>query len=140
MTNRGWLVVAALVLAVGVGLVDGLAAENKNEPSIKVIMKKANNGDKSLLGQVGKELMAGEPNWATIRTNTKELLGLADSLTKSTPTKGSKESWKKLTAEYVANLKALDDGAQKKSKEGADAAHQKLITSCSACHRVHRGK
>jgi cytochrome c556 len=131
--------VVVLVLAVaGVWVFHPAAAEN--QPSIKAIMKKANDGDASLFGQVGKELMADEPNWAGIRTKTKELLSLADSLSKNTPPRGTKESWKKLTQEYATNLRALDDAAQKKNKDGADAAHQKLITSCNACHRVHKGK
>jgi hypothetical protein len=46
----------------------------------------------------------------------------------------------KLTQQYAANLKALDEAAQKTSKDAADAAHQKLITSCSACHKLHKGK
>jgi hypothetical protein len=134
------VVVTLILLTAWAGMCNRSGADNKKVPSIKAIMKRANDGDESLFGQVGTELMANEPNWANIRTKTKELLSLADSLGKNTPPKGTKESWMKMTQQYAANLKALDDAAQKKNKDGADAAHQKLITSCNGCHRLHKGK
>jgi hypothetical protein len=137
--GRCWLVVLAL-LVVSAWMNERVGAENQKVPSIKAIMKKANDGDESLFGQVGKQLLSDEPNWTDIRTKTKELIVLADSLGKNTPPKGARESWENLTKAYVANLKVLDDAAQKKNKDMLDAAHQKLITSCSGCHKLHKGK
>jgi cytochrome c556 len=108
------------------------------DPTIKEIMTKAHKGGNSLITTVGKELKEDTPPWADVQKQTKELVELGSSLGKNDPPKGDKESWKKLTDQYVTDAKALDAAAQKKDKDAATKAHTKLTGQCMACHRAHR--
>jgi hypothetical protein len=113
--------------------------QGSQKPSpIKEIMMKIAQEPNSLTQVIGKELKAGSPKWEDIQPQTKEFVDMASSLSKYDPPKGSKESWTKLTSEYVDNAKAMDKAAQAKDKDKAMAAHNLLSNACMACHREHR--
>lgn len=116
------------------------AADEDKVPSIKDVMKKVNKGPTSLSVTLGKELKAGEPNWSEIQKHTKEVAKLVAALEKNMPRKGSADSWKDLTKEYVASAKELDEAAEKKDKDAALAAHKKIsgMAVCKSCHTAHR--
>jgi XXXCH domain-containing protein len=106
---------------------------------IKGIMNKLTKGRQSLTSVIGEELKQDPPPWDTIQPQTKEFVELASSMSKYDPPKGSKESWEKQTSAYTESAKELDKAAQTKDKAAALAAHDKLATSCKACHDAHRG-
>ena len=107
-------------------------------PAIKDIMAKLNKGPTSLCPTLGKQLKENAPNWDTIQKETKEFVGLAESLGKNEPPKGDKTNWATLTRDYAANARSLDTAAQKKDSPGAIAAHGKLAGACATCHKAHR--
>jgi cytochrome c556 len=110
------------------------------DPTIKEIMNKAHKGGNSILTSVGNELRGSDPDWDDVQNQTKDLVKLGTALGKNNPPAGEKESWQRLTAEYLTNAKALDAAAQKKDKAGAQAAYKKLTTSCKTCHQAHRAR
>jgi cytochrome c556 len=114
-------------------------AQEDKAPTIKAIMKKMHSGDTSLRPTIAKALKAEAPDWEEIQKATKEFSKFADSLAKNPPPRGEKESWEKLTKEFVANAHAMDESAKKKDKEGAKVAHSKL-GNCKGCHDAHRKK
>ncbi len=131
--------VLALLAVVALALSRTGAADNKS-PTIKEIMQKAHNGDSSLLGQLRGELRDDVPEWADIQKQTKELVTLASSLGKNNPPRGDKESWQKLTKQYLERAKALDGAAKKKDKKASQVAYAKLRGSCGDCHNAHKPK
>ncbi|MBY0522376.1 MAG: cytochrome c [Gemmataceae bacterium] len=116
------------------------SAEDDKDPSIKEIMTKAHKGGDAILGKIGKDLAAKEPDWADVTKLSKELVGLGASLAKNKPTKGEQESWDKLTKSYNESAKALLAAAEKKETKDAKEAHKKLSGSCKGCHDAHKGK
>src|SRR5947209_206658 len=83
--------------------VAGWALAEDKPPTIKEIMTKAHKGSTSLLMKLRQELDAGDPAWEPIEKQSKELVGLGKSLGKNKPPRGEKESWDKLTKQYVQN-------------------------------------
>jgi hypothetical protein len=133
----GFLVLAAVaVLALHQARVEG----QDKTADIKEVMTKAHKGPTSLIPVMGKELKSATPPWEEIQKQTKELVELATSLGKNPPPTGEKASWEKLTKQYLTNAKDLEEAAQKKDKQTAEAAHAKLRGSCSACHKAHRSQ
>jgi hypothetical protein len=98
------------------------------------------NGEQSLTTVIGEELQVDPPPWDKLQPRTKEFVTLAASMGKHEPTRGSRESWAKLTAAYSDTAVALDKAVQAKDKAAALVAHQTLSasTSCKACHIEHR--
>jgi hypothetical protein len=107
--------------------------------TIKDVMTKAHK-PKGLLPALRKALNSGEPDWATIQKQTKELATLARTLGKNDPPKGERESWEKLTKAYTNNAEALEAAAEKEDKVSARAAQAKLSGSCLTCHKAHKGQ
>jgi cytochrome c556 len=66
------------------------------------------------------------------------LTALADALTKGTPPKGEKESWEKLSGDYLKAAKELNEAATKKDIDVAVSAVSTLGKSCMTCHMAHR--
>jgi cytochrome c556 len=130
-------VVSVLALLAVLALVTSPAAAQK-DPSIKEIMTKAHKGNNSIIASVGGELRGDDPDWPDVQKQTKELVTLGMALGKNDPPKGDKDSWQRLTQQYVANAKALDAAAQRQDKTAAQAVHKKLTSSCAACHKAHR--
>ncbi len=131
--------VLALLAVIALALNRTVAADEKT-PTIKEIMKKAHNGDSSLLGQLRGELRDDEPEWAEIQKQTRELVTLATSLGKNKPPRGEMGSWDKLTKQYLEKAKALDGAAKKKDKKSSQVAFAKLRGSCTDCHNAHKAK
>jgi hypothetical protein len=139
--TRLWWVTGFLVLLAGAGLTrNATSADEEKEPTIKEIMTKAHKGGNSLIQKLGKELKADDPEWETIQKQTKELVKLGTSLGKNDPPKGEKESWEKLTKEYLENAQSLEKSAKDKNKEKATEVQKTLTKSCMACHKAHKGK
>jgi cytochrome c553 len=130
--STGLTVLAVLAVALG------WASADDKTPSIKDIMTKAHKGGDSLIEKLGKELKADEPKWDDVQKETKELVDLGSALGKNDPPKGEKESWAKLTKQYVDEAKVLDGAAQKKDKAAAAEAQKTLKTYCAACHKEHK--
>src|SRR5947209_4779124 len=121
---------------VALALVCGLSASAGDEKgsSIKDIMTKAHKGGDSILGRIRADLKDTDPNWEDVNKGSKELVKLGADLSKAKPEKGEARSWKKLTDNYVKNVKTLQSAAQKKNKTAATAAVGRIGTSCGACH------
>jgi hypothetical protein len=135
-----WQVVSVVaLLAAMVVTATSSSADDKKDPTIKEIMTKAHKGGDSLIQTVGKELKAGDPDWADIQKKTKQLVELGTSLGKNEPPKGEQKSWEKLTKQYLENAKALNTAVEKKDKKDALAAHKKLTGMCATCHKAHKG-
>lgn len=126
---------AAVLGLVAAGLV---SAQGSKTPSIKDIMSKLGKGTTSLCPTLGKELKDDEPAWDEIQKQTKEFVSLVEALGKNDPPMGTKDSWTRLTSQYLANAKDLDTAAQKKDRSAAAAAHKKITGSCMACHKAHK--
>jgi hypothetical protein len=139
--TRLWRVTGFLALLVGAGLtLNAIGADKEKEPTIKEIMTKAHKGGNSLIQKLGKELKAADPEWEAIQKQAKDLVKLGTSLGKNDPPKGEKDSWEKLTKEYLDNAKSLEKAANDKNKEKATESQKALSKSCMACHKAHKGK
>jgi hypothetical protein len=132
------LALVALVTVAGLTLAPS-RAEDKKTPTIKEVMAKANKGNSALLGVLKKELAAQDINWDHVQEHAKELLDLSKALGKNEPPKGEKASWEKLTKQYEDNATALNKAAEKKERQAATDARNKLQGSCAGCHKLHRG-
>jgi cytochrome c556 len=113
-------------------------ASAQKETSIKDIMTRAHKGQNAIITILGKELKGDNPNWSDIQKQSKELETLATALAKNQPPKGDRKSWETLTKSYSENVANLKKAADQKDKEAASAAHRKITTSCSSCHKSHR--
>jgi hypothetical protein len=130
---KKWACVAGLLALVMTASV--LAADL----DIKMIMKKAHSPT-GLLYNIGKDLKDDEPDWDNIQQETKELASLAAMLEMNKPPMGDKESWARLTAQYLAMAKDLDAAAQKKNLSGAKSVQARMSNdnTCKGCHKLHR--
>jgi cytochrome c556 len=131
-----WLSLFALI---GLSLAPA-GAQDDAVPAVKKIMGKLNKGPKSLTATLKKDLNTDNLDWAKIQKDAKEFARLAGFMSKNEPPAGSKESWNKLTQQYAAYAKALNDAAQNMDQADAKKAHQKLSTACKSCHSEHRPK
>ncbi len=119
------------------GLTAGLAGAGKLM-TVKQIMGKLNKGPNALTPSLKRSLQKDQPDWTQIQEQSKEYATLSTELTKTTPPRGDKASWEKLTKEYAAAAKSLEVASAKRDKGAALAAHGKLTKACSACHKAHR--
>ncbi|HEX4591306.1 MAG TPA: hypothetical protein VH120_15325 [Gemmataceae bacterium] len=131
-----WAATAGLLLT-GFG-VNRLGAADDKVPTIEDIMQKVNKKKGGLHADVGDALKKGTVDWDTIQAKTKQYATLADFLGKNDPPKGSKASWEKLTKTYADDAKTLNSAAEKKDKQGATTAWNKLSRECMGCHRQHK--
>lgn len=126
---------AALVLGVTFVMGSGLSvADDKKKLSTKEIMKAQNK----LKGEVPKDVAAGK--WDAVETKAKAWVSAAEDLSNNPHKKGSDDSWKKLTGEYLDNTKKLLEAAGKKDADGAKGALAYLSSgdTCKGCHSVHK--
>jgi hypothetical protein len=137
---RKWFYLASGLVLVVVVVLSPVGAQDNKAPTIKQVMKKLNAGQYSMTATIGKELQDDPPVWDDIKKETQEYVKLVDALGKNDPPKGEKDSWTRLSKDYVDNAKALDDATQKKDKKAALAAHKKIASTCMACHTEHRKK
>ena len=136
--NRMFLLTGVLALGVIVSS-NIVKAEDKDDktPSIKEIMETA-HGDDGLRDKVTTAVK--EKAWDDASTGAKDWIKQAEALAKNKPPKGTAASWKKLTAAYEKNVKAVAKAAGKKDVDGSKAALKTLGTSCGSCHTAHKPK
>jgi len=109
------------------------------DSKMKEIMVRIGRGPDSLSSALDRELNAEPPAWEKVEPLATEYATLAPGLEKLTPSKGSKESWAKLCAEFTAAATDLGKSAKARDAASARAAQQTLKNSCNTCHREHRG-
>lgn len=139
--NRMFLLTSALALAIIVSS-NVIGADDKDDktPSIEKIMETA-HGEDGKGGIKAKVMMAFKDKaWDDVQSGAKDWVKEAEALSKAKPTKGAAGSWKKLTAAYEKNVKAIAEGAGKKDEKTVKAALGKINISCGGCHSVHKPK
>ena len=119
------------------GMTAGLAGAGKLR-TVKEIMGKLNKGPNALTPNLKRSLQKDQPDWQAIQAQSKEYATLSAELTKTTPPRGDKASWDKLTKDYAEAAKSLETASGKKDKDAALSVHAKLTKACTACHKVHR--
>jgi cytochrome c556 len=129
-----------MVLAMA-GLVAGPAGASSDDetPSIKKIMETLHKGQKSPLNTVKAALKKAPPDWSEIQKQANEFATYGESLPKNDPPKGKKAAYEKLANAYASNAKALKESAEKEDLKATKAAFGKISSSCTACHKSHRG-
>ena len=127
-----------LALVALLGTLGTVYAQGGKLPDVKEIMKRMNKGNDALMPVVRKELQYPSPNWTDIQKHTKEYNELACNMEKNSPPMGTKDSWAQLTKGYASITQELENAAQKQDKNAALAAHAKLKTTCTSCHKAHR--
>jgi hypothetical protein len=130
----GFLILIGAVAA----LAGAASADDEKLPTIKEIMKKANNQKTGLLGKLKTNLAKPDPDWSVISKDSSALVVLAEALVKDEPRKGDQKSWARLTAAYLKSAKELSDASEKKDLEKAQTAQKALSSSCTNCHRAHK--
>jgi hypothetical protein len=123
---------------VTLGLAAGLAGATTTAMTVKEIMGKLNKGPYALTPNLKRGLQKDDPDWGEIQDEAKQYVNLVSDLGKAQPPKGDQASWEKLTKEYAAIAKTLEQAVQKKDKTSALAAHGKMSQVCTVCHKAHR--
>ena len=127
----------AVLAAVAVGVAYlGSAAARDDIKDVKGCMAFQNK----VRGPLGKQVKKDPVPWDEIQKETKEWVGVAETLGKQTPPKGTAESWKKQTDLYLANVKAVDAAAEKKDAAGVTKGLATIQASCGGCHGQHKPK
>ena len=134
---------AALLAAFGVVAVavagGGLSADDKKDeklPDIGEIMKKAHGKTDGYLTKLKTAAKGGK--WDEAKSTAKDLTIVADALAKNEPPKGDKKSWEKLTKEYIATSKKIDEAAKKEDAKGVNDGVGKIGMSCGGCHKARK--
>jgi hypothetical protein len=135
--KRMAIIVGTLAVVLIVAWMIGLAGAADKPHDIKEIMNKLNK-PVAIGPNLGKDLKEDDLDWDEIQRETKEYAQYAEDLGKNDPPRGDKGSWSNLTKAYADNAKQMDFSAQQKDRKGTQAAHKKLMDSCTACHKVHR--
>jgi cytochrome c556 len=126
-----------VLIAAAVALT-ALASGSADAPSVKDIMKKANSPT-GIFFNLGTDLKDDNPNWKDVQQEAKDLAMLASALRLTTPPRGDKDSWDKLTKAYADTAKVLEQATAKKDQDAARAAWGKINDqACKACHAAHR--
>ena len=131
---------SAVVAVLGAAMVafstTTVANNNADDPTVKQIMQRA-NGKEGLCKGIGAGLKLKEPKWDDLQAKAKELVPLAQAMTKNKPPKGDAASWKKLSEGYATAAVDLEKAAAAKDAKGADAA-MKVLSDCKTCHTLHK--
>jgi hypothetical protein len=135
---KSWFMRAAFMAAAFVTLAVYGVSDAADNPDIETIMKKVNSG-KGLHKSLANDLKETKIDWDAATKKSKDYYDLVSSLGKNEPPKGEKKSWEKLTKEYTANAKALNDACEKKDKSAAVSTQGKISKSCKTCHDAHKG-
>jgi hypothetical protein len=134
---KTWFARTAVMAAAFAFLAAFGAADAADNPDIETIMKKVNSG-KGLHKALSKDLQESKVDWDSATKKSKEIHDLISDLGKNDPPKGDKKSWEKLTKEYAANAKALNEACEKKDKSAATSTQGKINRSCKTCHDAHK--
>lgn len=115
-----------------------LAAQEPQPRAVADIMKEANKPT-GLYFNLMKELALPRPDWDDAADDAKQLTVLMTALTKTKAARGDAGSWQTLTADYLAQTKALETAVLQKNKAAALAAGNRLGgATCKKCHDGHR--
>lgn len=114
------------------------ARADDSEPSIKEIMGKLHKGANAPLAKLKVALKADTPDWKEVQDLSKDFVVLGAGLAKNAPPKGDKSSFEKLANKYYQNARTLDEAARTEDKTKAQAALNKIGTSCKECHSAHK--
>jgi len=130
---------AALVFA---SVFDLGAAQQPGEPvpTIKEIMLLAHRGcrdQSSHLSLARQHLAREEPDWTMVEEHSRALMLMGQLLAKNTPRKGSQESWRQFTEQYIAGATQLTEAAERQDKALARQLVLR-VANCSGCHRAHK--
>jgi hypothetical protein len=120
---KKWTITAA-ALALTLAAAGGSVLADKNEDTIKKVMKAA------MKGGLCKTVVSGKATSA----QRQELLTLFQELAAAQPERGDAASWKTKTVALVTAAQANVDG-----KPGAPA-QLKTAANCKACHEAHKGQ
>lgn len=107
---------------------------------VRQVMNKVGRGRESLNALLEREVKATTLDWDKIQPQAAEYVRLTAELLGTEPRMGSKESWTQKTTAFADAAKSLDKAAQGKDVKGVRDSQARLAESCSACHRVHRGR
>lgn len=129
-----WFALVGMALLVPVA---ALALDDET-PSVEKVMAKLHKGSNSEQKALQKQVQATPTNWEAIGKITKDFVILGAALGKNDPPKGDKESWKKLSAQYLATAEELDKAATDKDLDKLKATQKKMGGSCKACHTAHK--
>ncbi|HXG08371.1 MAG TPA: cytochrome c [Gemmataceae bacterium] len=113
-------------------------AQGSRTPTVKEVMERLHKGANSPLTTIRADLQADLPDWPEVQKAAKDFVTLGAALGKNNPPKGDRQSWARLTAQYLENAKALDAAAQRRDQKAALVAHSRLNESCKGCHSAHR--
>ena len=105
--------------------------------STKKVMDKLHVGKQSLLSVVNKDLRKAKPDWKGDEKNLTEIIRLMSILTEQKPPAGSQEEWNKLVQDYVDGAKAARQNVKEHRLKPAQAALEKVISTCDECHDNH---
>ena len=124
-------------IALGLMLVSGVVFAAQML-TVEEIMEKAHKSKKGYRDKLKAIVGDATPNWGEASKLAKSWVEIAEMLGKNTPAKGKVESWKKLCAEYVEDVKALQAAVEKKDPLGYKAADMAMAQKCAVCHNIHR--
>jgi hypothetical protein len=113
-------------------------ALDDEKKTIKEVMGKLHKGSTSQQNALKKLAQATPPDWDAIGKVTKDFVILGAALGKNDPPKGDKESWKKLSQDYLETSEKLDKAASDKDLDKLKAAQKTMGASCKACHNAHK--
>ena len=131
------LLAAAVLVA---GMIGVVGAQEKKPPTIDEVMKKVNNPRMGLKTAVDSALKANTIDWEDVQKKSKEMVEHLEALGKNTPPRGAKESWEKLTKEFLDSAKKVEEAAKKKDKDATTKALTALGQACRTCHTAHKAK
>jgi cytochrome c556 len=134
----GLAALAALVLGLSAGRPLLSAGGDKKVPSVKEIMMKAHGEDDAVLKKIRNDVRQDDVDWAEVQKLSRELVKHAVNLEKNKAPMGPQDSWKKLTADYTKNAKAVEAGAKKKEKSAVTTPLGAIGKSCGICHKKHK--
>ena len=138
--QRALSIVVIAGLAAGAALRATYAADHPGADEVwstKKVMDKVQVGKHSLLSVVAKDLQKAEPDWKSDEENLTEIIRLMSMLTKQKPPRGSQEAWDKLVQDYVHGAKAARKNVKEHKLEPAQAALEKVRSTCEECHYNH---
>ncbi len=133
-----WIVAGVAVSLLSVIFINGSRMAAAAPDDIEKIMKKLHKGTKAVHKGIEKDLDERDIPWSEVQKLSKEYVNLTTDLLKTTPEKGTEDSWKSLTKAYNAAAKSLQTAATKKNMKSATEAFGALADSCKACHKAHR--
>lgn len=127
------------VAAVGLALACGSVAVGDDKfANTDTIMTKTFNKKKGNLPKLADALKAEK--WDDAQKAADTIAKLAADLGKNAPPKGSPESWKKLSAEFAEQAKAIATAAAAKDAKATKQAIEKFTAkeNCNNCHSAHQ--